>query len=93
MLTLNHPVISWHFLMCLLRSYLIFPPFQISTIASMEKNKKGLAEKFEDAAKLRGVRIFASARFPAGAGADVVEQKVQMVRCLSQLQFENAPHW
>lgn len=52
---------------------------QISTIATRDNNKKGLADKFEDEARLKGIRIFASARFSSSANSDVVEQKVQMV--------------
>lgn len=53
---------------------------QVSTIATSDGYGKNLADAFETAARLQGIRIHASARLPAMATSGDIDSKVQMVR-------------
>ena len=60
------------------------PPFlysliQVSTIATSDGYAKNLADSFETAAKLQGIRIHASSRLSSMASPEVVDNKVQLV--------------
>ena len=62
-------------------SSLLHPSFQVSVIAtSDDEYAKNLADSFETAARLQGIRIHASSRFSSTASSDVLDNKLQLVR-------------
>lgn len=62
-------------------SPLLHPLFQVSVIAtSDDEYAKNLADSFETAARLQGIRIHASSRFSSTASSDVLDNKLQLVR-------------
>ena len=71
-------------------SSLLCPLLQVSTIATSDDYAKNLASSFEAAARLQGIRIYASSRFSSRASPEVLDSKVQLVRdvlsvCLQDL--------
>lgn len=53
---------------------------RVSTIATSDGYGKNLADAFETAARLQGIRIHASARLPAMATSGDIDSKVQMLK-------------
>lgn len=57
----------------------LYPLIQVSTIATSDGYAKNLADSFETAARLQGIRIHASSRLSSMASPEVVDNKVQLV--------------
>lgn len=53
---------------------------RVSTIATSDDYAKNLASSFEAAARLQGIRIYASSRFSSRASPEVLDSKVQLIK-------------
>ena len=58
----------------------LYPLLQVSTIATSDDYARNLADSFERAARLQGIRIHASSRFSSRASPEVLDSKMQLVR-------------